>query len=241
MHIAVCDDTADVLQYIYAQVKGISFIDSVTPYNDFKDLITAVRTGKKYNVVLMDIDWGCAENGIDFASELFVLSPDIRIIFITGYPEKYSQQIFLGKVNLCGFLTKPINQEMLEKILSKALDESIVTVNKKINEKNLTVSFNGTITSFKPDDIFYVESKGRKAIIHSAGSDYICYEQLGALKSRLPGYFEFSHKSFLINMNYIKRIERDKLYLINEISLPISKGKLNDLKREYFSYIDNYL
>ncbi|MDR2569490.1 MAG: LytTR family DNA-binding domain-containing protein [Oscillospiraceae bacterium] len=232
MLVAVCDDRKPVLEQVITQVKAIPFIKNVTSYNNIQKLITDIACGILYDVILMDIEWGLQENGIDFAEKIYIISSQIKFIFITGFPTQYSQLIFLGKINLCGFLAKPIDQKLLIEILRKAKDEL-----EKANEKMLTVSFNGLITTFAPHYIFYIESKGHTATIYTTEGEQRCYERLEALKKRLPECFIYSHKSYLVNMNQIKRIERDKLILINDMIIPISKARYTELKKNYFRYI----
>jgi len=232
MHIAVCDDQADVLEQVSNLVETVSLASTVTPYDNFSNLLTAISNGILYDAVLMDIEWGKEDNGMDYATALHELSPNTQVIFMTGFQEKYAQQIFLKPANLCGFLSKPINRDLLIKILNKADKEARQTETKK-----LTVSFGGVVSVFEPENIYFLESKGHTATIHTSDGKQRCYERLVALKERLPSQFEYTHKSFLVNMDFIRRVERDRVLLLNGTELPVSKGKYTMLKKTYFSYI----
>jgi len=236
MRVAVCDDITDVLKQVSFLVKEISVVDTVMSYSNFDALVTDIDIGTQYDVVLMDIEWGEQDSGIYYATQLYRLSPNTKVIFMTGYQKEYSQQIFLSDVNLCGFLVKPIKREFLSKMLEKAKSELL-----KTDTKKLTVSFNGVVTSFHPEDIYYLESKAHTASIYTIDGIHLCYERLEELKKRLPDNFVYSHKSYLINMDHIKRIEGNKLILLNETAVPVSKSKYAQIKKLYFSYIGNRL
>jgi DNA-binding LytR/AlgR family response regulator len=181
----------------------------------------------------MDIEWdGEKKDGIDFASELYNLSPKTKIIFITGYPQRYSQQVFLKNTNLRGFIAKPINDDILLKNLEKIKNEIIVEENRK-----LILRFNGIITGVNPEDILYIESRAHTATVHTTDNGHLCYEKLNNLAKRLPQQFVLTHKSFLVNMDKIRRIERGQVLLEKDIDIPISKSRYNDVRDNYFRYI----
>ena len=236
MHIAVCDDQADVLEQITCLVETIPLASTVTPYNNFDNLLTAVNNGILYDAVLMDIEWGKEDNGMDYATALHEFSPHTKVIFMTGFQEQYAQQIFLKPANLCGFLSKPIDRNLLIKILNKA-DKEI----HQMETKKLTVSFGGVVSVFTPENIYFLESKGHTATLHTSDGKQRCYERLEALKERLPSQFVYTHKSYLVNMEFIKRIERDRVLLLNSAEIPVSKAKYTVLKKTYFSYISSSL
>jgi DNA-binding LytR/AlgR family response regulator len=209
---------------------------TVTPYDNFNNLLIAVNSGILYDVVIMDIDWGNEDNGMDYAATLHDLSPYTKVIFMTGFQEQYAQQIFLKPANLCGFLSKPIDRDLLLKLLNKAGSEV-----RQNGTKKLTISFGGAVSVFAPESIYFIESKGHTAIIHTSDGEQRCYEKLEALKERLPSQFVYTHKSFLVNMEFIQRIERDRVLLLNSAEIPVSKGKYTVLKNTYFSYISSSL
>jgi DNA-binding LytR/AlgR family response regulator len=196
------------------------------------DLLQQIKDDENFNVVLMDIEWDGEQKGIDFASEIFKLSPKTRVVFVTGYPERYSQQIFLQNTNLRGFISKPIDPDILQKTLVKIKDEMTFEENRK-----LVLKFSGTVVAVDPDDIIYIESRLHTATVHAVNGDHLCYEKLDALAKRLPGQFILTHKSFLVNMDKIQFIERERVILEKSMEVPISKSRYNELYESYFRYI----
>jgi len=232
MKIAICDDQQGALEHTVTKVRATGFQSEIKSFLKISDLYQTITEGENFNTVLMDIEWEGEQRGIDFASELLRLSPKTKIIFVTGYPERYSQQIFLRNTNLKGFLSKPIDTSILLKILEKINDEIIHEENRK-----LVLKFNGNVVAVEPDDIIYIESRAHTATVHSMDGGHLCYEKLENLANRLPGQFILTHKSFLVNMDRIRRIERERVILEKGMEIPISKSRYSKVSESYFRYI----
>jgi len=237
MRIAICDDQQSALEHAITQVGSVNFQCEVAPFLKIADLFQTIKDGAIYDAVFMDIEWeGEQKGGIDFASELYSLSPKTKIIFVTGYPERYSQKIFLKNTNLRGFISKPIDADILLKNLEKIKNEMILEENRK-----LILKFNGIVVSVHPDDILYIESRAHTATVYSTDGSHLCYEKLDALAKRLPRQFIHAHKSFLVNMDKIRRVERERIFLEKGIEIPVSKSRYNEVRESYFRYIGSII
>jgi len=232
VNIAVCDDQKQVLGHIVNKVKSVDIQCNITGFCNFSDLCEKIRDGEEYHVVLMDIEWNGEQKGIDYASQLHQLSPKTKIIFVTGYPERYSQEIFLKNTNLKGFIQKPIDTEVLEHSIKKINSEM-----KEEEKRKILVKYNGVITVVDPDEIIYIESRLHTITLYTEGSSHLCYEKLDALEKRLPAHFIRTHKSILINMDKIRLIERTRIVLEKSFEVPVSKSRYNECYESYFRYI----
>ena len=126
LRVAVCDDQPEVLESMKTILKETGLVSTVACYDNIRELREELQEGKMVDLLMMDI---CHEldshmaiadqkkNGIDFAYELNQQFPFLQIIYITGYNDRYSQDIFLKPVRLAGFLTKPIQQDYVIKLL----------------------------------------------------------------------------------------------------------------------------
>ena len=100
MQLAICDDNLDFLVQLEAYLRTLSQIESVAAFSTLDGFLLSVENGAQYDAVLLDINWNQAQNGMDIAEQLLVLSPQTQIIYITGYGDRFVQQIFLQKSNL---------------------------------------------------------------------------------------------------------------------------------------------
>lgn len=236
MKIAVCDDQKECLIYVSDLLKTIKRIENIKEYSNIKQLQLDIEYNETFDIIIMDIDWKQEKNGIDYAHEIYCVSPQTQIIFLTGYNDQYSQSVFLKPTNLAGYVTKPINRVILEANIENAWRRK-----QEEDSKKLTIIHKNRALSLYNKDIVYIESVGHKAIIHTRNQDYICYEKLNDLKKRMDSYFVECHKSFLVNMEEISRIEKDKMIFFDGREAPISKKKYDDVRKIYFKYIGCFL
>lgn len=171
------------------------------------------------SAVIMDIELKNS-NGIELASAINHAYKSIPIIFITGYPEKYCQEVFLKDINLSpfAFITKPITETSISKVLKK------LTINKKPRKSILLKSGKNNII-VAADEILYIESKDKNLIVKTVSQTYTLHDKLSDFSGRLPDNFLMPHKSYIVNIKYIKEFTRDKIKLTNDTVLPISRSK----------------
>lgn len=232
MRIAVCDDNPLFLKEFQKQIENLHIAEQVICYSRLAAFFFSVEEGMIYDVVLMDIDWQQSESGMDVAEKLFQLSPQTKIIYVTGYNDRFSQEIFLHKVNLSGYLVKPVDNHLLRANLEKAAEELY-----KQKEETLTVASYGRPVTILCKDIFYIESKGHTIQIHTTEETITAYERLDDVANRLPDMFIRCHKSFMVNMWHIRRFLPTDVLLKNDTAIPVSRNRYNETKNNYFRFM----
>lgn len=233
MKLAICDDEELCIESIQRVLTGITEVKNCHFYNSIDILIKDMEEGSNYDVILMDIEWkGDSRNGIQYAARINKKYPKIQIIFMTFYNEQFSQQIFWEPVNLCGYLVKPIIKDNFVKLLRKA-QENIQNKSKQ----TLTVSYKGRLETIPYDAILYVESKGHQLFIVKQDAIITIYDKLDIYEKDMNTEFVRIHKSFLVNMSYIKRMDRKEVMLQNDVILPVSKSMYSLAKDKYFEYM----
>ncbi len=165
-----------------------------------------------------------------YASEINKLHPETLIIYTTAYNEKFSQEIFWESVNLCGYLVKPVQSGNLQKLLDK--------IEKQQNsEKSIILKQNGTFNVLPYKQILYLESRGHQIFIYTTDGEFAVYEKLDTYEDKLKNSFVRTHQSYLVNMEYIKRIDKKDLQLQDDTILPVSKSKYVSARNKYFAFI----
>lgn len=236
MRIAICDDETDALDMLQSQLEHNGRINQIVKYLSAQQLQDAIAEGECFDLIFMDIELNAAKNGIDLAASVNKVCADTQIVFVTGHPGCYYQQIFLKPVNLCGYLAKPTDPAVLEKLLQKAM-EAI----RAREAQKLLIQRNGTIHSVLISKIKYLESQGHQVTIYTADEKLVCYERLDKLMERLSRSFFQCHKSYLVNMDFIRRIEKNSVLLKNDEEIPISKAKYADTRTAFFRYMGETL
>ena len=238
MNIAICDDDAIAIEYLFSLCREIPLVNTITPYNSPKNLITDIRAGSVFDVIIMDIDFETEKNGIDYSEEIYQLAPSTRTIYITGHTDRFIQNIFLQKSSLIGFIIKPAQKDILENLLSKAQQE----LDK--DKQNFICNFGkGNMENIPISKILFLESNGHHVLIYTEDRSeaYTVYSRLSLLEKQLPSSFRPCHKSYLINMDKIKRIEKREVILTDGTAIQISKSYGTRIKEDYIRYMQKTL
>lgn len=235
MRVAVCDDETEAILFLSELLKKKEWIDSISPFSSQTEFLKQLQNGEQFDVVFMDIDWKSETDGIQLSKKVYDLMPLTQIIYVTGYNDRFSQQIFLEKSNLCGYLVKPVQEELLDKLLL------IATENAKNTKEKLVFRQNGTILTVSVPDICYLESKGHHVMIHTDRKTFEIYGRLERIKEKLPMCFLQCHKSYVVNMDYIIFIDKQEIMLKGNHCVNISRTKYNEVRERYFQYMGEQL
>lgn len=231
MRVAVCDDLKEVLKETKILLEDVSFVKDIDIFSDMKNFYEEIKEGTKYDVVLMDIDWKTEKTGIDFSSELKLLSPNTKIIYITAYTLDYVEDAVLRTPNLCGFINKPIKEDILYKSLEKIQKEL------KETDGKLIIKYKSNVSVIPFADIYYLESQLHKVLVKMQSQEYQCTEKLNHIKTRLGTQFVECHKSYIINMDHIAEFHNTELVMENGEVIPISKKRYGETKARFFEYM----
>ncbi len=231
MRAAICDDQPQALEELKKMLLRIPAVKKVHTYSDMNNFWATLKDGAYYDVVFMDIDWKQDETGIDFAGRLQEACPYTKIIYVTAYALDYLEDVFLNHANLSGLLKKPVNQEQLERNLEKILREQSEA------EGKLLIYYQGSHIAIPLQDILFLESRLHKSCIVLKKQEYLCNEKLETLKGQLDGRFLNCHKSYMVNMSYIREFRGREILLEENHVIPVSKARAKEAKERFFEYM----
>lgn len=236
MRVAICDDETIFIKQTEQLLKEIPNVKCIDKYDDIEELDLFLEKDS-YDLIFMDIEWkGHEKNGTRYAAEINEKFPNIQFVFITAYNDRYSESIFMEKINLCGYLVKPIKFNNLQFLVEKAMNNV-----KKRQEEKIIVQYRGITETIHISDIVYLESRAHQLSIFTITDQIQVYKKLDDYEDIMDASFVRIHKSFLVNMNYIKRIERSALTLKDGTVLPISKTKYQAVKDQFFKFMSEQL
>ena len=236
MKVAICDDEKiffEQMEYLLKQIEVVSCIDK---YDDIGKLHENLEK-ETYDMIFMDIAWkGKEDTGVQFATSINDRYPNIQIVFMTAFSDKYAESIFFEKVNLCGYLIKPIKIQNLRFLVEKARKNIMHN-----QEEKILIKLKGNTQNVLLSDILYLESQGHQLYIYTKTEKILMYKKLDEFEEQMNASFVRIHKSYLVNMNYIKRIERTRLTLHNGTELAISKNRAVAAKNKYLRFVSEQL
>lgn len=234
MYISICDSstldakTTEELLNRYFSDKSVEY--TINKYYNGTDLIYDIQDGIGYDLIFLGIYIG-NELGIDIAKYLREIGFNGEIVFITITSEF---AIAGYDVDATGYLLKPHNYDKLCKVMDKVLKNYDINFY-RIRQRNSLIRINY-------DDIFFVESNNSKCIVHSSNDkDYTIYKKLDEIEKELKDKrFLRCHQSYLVNMNYITKAEKN-FKLANGSIISIRQRNLKQIKDKYYNYIDSKL
>ena len=236
MRVAVCDDEGWAVRELCDLLQTNPMVETVQYFSAMEKFWQQLEDGCRPDVVFMDIDWNQTDNGMDFAHQLYSLCPEVQVIFITGYHGQYTESIFLQDCNLCGYLEKPVEPDILCQLLEKAEKNA-----ESGSDPKLLIQQNRTVQAIPLRSILYLESAAHQVRVHTKEEIISYYDRLDHFKDSLPSCFLQCHKSYLVNMNYIRRVDKNEIILQTGESVPISKARYTETRNAYFRYVEAML
>lgn len=225
MNILVLDDEPGVLENLRVHLTArYSTAHSFTFASGCEECLKYTAE-KSYDLFILDIRIN-GKSCIDFFSHLSSCRETPEIIFITGYPLAYCEEIFNG-VRPLGYLKKPLDYEKLFRTVD-ALESRLNAA-----EKTLTVKYKGTELEIPEKSICFAESSGRLIQVHCRGARYEFYGRLKSLSEELPGFIQ-CHTSFLVNPKYISLLEKNSFTLFDGTKIPISRKYCTAARERFF-------
>lgn len=244
----VVDDEAparEELIYILEEYENINIIGEASHGKEALEL----NKNLKPDLIFLDIKMPRL-NGIDVARNILEGEHKPYIVFITAY-EKYALEAF--EVNAIDYILKPVSEERLEKGMKKILDniekdnrEYVYRLNNLIHNAieehkpiaKICVYHKGKLIPIDPKDIIYATVENKNTVVISTKGKFVVKYTLGELCERLdnPSFFR-SHKSFLINLDYIEIIEPwfnstfNVVLKHSEVKIPVSRSQSKKFKR----------
>lgn len=235
LSVAVCDDNSVFLSEAQKVLRQDNRVGEIELYGSPEELREDIaHKWKRFDVVLMDIDFGRDENGIRAAEKMKQVLPELQIVYVTAYNDQYSQQILLSDAEPAGYMVKPLDPEILSRYLDKIY-------RKRGGRMYLTVQIRGQEYSVAVGSIQFMENHNHTVTIHTDEGELRVYDKLDHLLSVLPPVFIRSHKSYVVNMNRISRLEPDRAILASGLSVPISRANRIKVRAEFFRHIGEKL
>lgn len=220
IHIAVCDDdyafrdTLVLRLNTYAQSRSSEI--SVYPFsNGLELMISEIR----YDLIFLDYKMGIM-NGLETAKKLRKKGLKCPIVFVTSFNE-IVYDVF--EVNAFRFLTKPVEQEALEKTMDDFFE-------KYKESKVVSFTSNGRAVSLGSAEIIYIEGKGRGCVVHTDDEAYPVLQSINMFSEGLPKSFFRCHRNFAVNLEAVEVVESGSVRLRNGAAVKLERGKQIALK-----------
>jgi DNA-binding LytR/AlgR family response regulator len=236
LNICLCDDNKEDLLHltqIIEEFKTFHLSEYDLKYTTFSngiDLLTEIEKGKYFDIFLLDVVM-IGMNGVELANEIRNKNAVSKIIFLTTSPE-YALESY--EVNAFYYLLKPIEKVKLINLLEKACAGIFDQ-----REKYIIVKSQTSLTKIYLHCIQYVDVMGRNIFFHLKSGEIIkslC--SISQIESELLTDKRFikTHRSYIVNMDYIKNIAPKGIATFSNTIIPIARTAYKEIKQKYIDY-----
>jgi two-component system response regulator AgrA len=239
LRFIVCEDNKEFLNRIGNIITKVMMpynfeykISKFTSYD--KEVTEIIKRKNEQKVYILDIELGDV-SGLEIASEIREQDLESIIIFVTSHNE-CKNDIFYSRLLAIDYIPK---DRLWEDRLESTLDYTLKAINRR---RVLAFEFNYNSYRIPFNDILYIEKvqDNQKCVINTEnGNQFEIITTITELSEKLgPNFFQ-SHKSCIVNIDKIKKInyaDNTITFLNNECVYLLSNRK----KKQLREYVANY-
>ena len=232
--IAICDDENmfidNYVKIINKIKKDYKYNIEIYTFNSGEDLIKYIIINEiRFELVFLDIIMK-EVNGIETAKKLKEIDKLTQIVFLTSSKE-YALDGY--DIRVFNYIIKNSQQQEMK------IYEAIKYCYSKSNDY-IIINNKSSIEKVEISDIVYIESAKRKIIVNTIDSQYETYEKLDNIYEKLERFgFVKTHRSYIVNMDFIKKIEPKEIITTRGDIVLISRGNAEMVKEKFIRYLES--
>lgn len=233
IRVAICDDEKifldDYVKIINNIKKLYSYNIEIFKFNSGEELLNFININEmKFNIIFLDIIMEKI-NGVETAKKIRQIDKITEIIFLTNSKD-YALEGY--EVKAYNYIVKS-SEFMEEKIY-----ESIRDLYSRVNDF-IVINNKSVIERIETKEIVYIESNKRKIIFNTTECKYEMYEKLDNIYADLKqrGFIKV-HRSYIVNREFIKKIEAKDIITTTGEIIPISRSKFDEVKLSFIEYLE---
>lgn len=239
LRFVICEDNKDFVNRLSNVITRVMMpynfeykINKFTHYN--KEVEEIICNNDEIKIYILDIELPDI-SGLEIASTIREDDLNSIIIFVTSHPE-FKNDIFYSRLLAIDYICK---NKFWEDRFEETLDYTIKTLNKK---EMLMFEYNYNSYRIPFDSILYIEkvADNKKCMIYTEdGGSVGMVSTISSLSKKLGPNFFRSHKSCIINLDKVKKIN----YLDNTVTFVNGKCEYllsNRNKKVLKEYVGDY-
>lgn len=231
--LAVCEDDKTireaVCRFCDEILKEAGIPHEIAAFSQVEEVeMFLAAEEKQIHLLIMDIETG-NKTGMELAREMRDRDDQRSILFITGY-EKYLSAGY--DVRPVQFLLKPINWAKLKK--------AVLTDWRLHHSPQMLILQKGRQTVRIPfRKVLYAEAmENHRVKIGLEDGNEVFQSGLFELEKLLPAErFLRCHKSYIVNLDHVKRMDKTSFILDNEYDIPIGRTYYKTSREAVFSHV----
>ncbi|WP_369298660.1 LytR/AlgR family response regulator transcription factor [uncultured Neglectibacter sp.] len=233
--IAICDDEQEQSELLRGYVKEWSALRGepveIHLFPSGEAFLFGWEEEKRWDALLLDIQM-TGISGMELARQLRAAGDRLPILFITGVPD-YVEEGY--EVEALHYLRKPVAREKLFSCLDRAMERSAR------ESVLLLTTVDGEEARFSQKEIAVLEAAGHRVLLTTADGTTTevksgFRELLGALA---PGEFVQCHRSYVVGLRHVQRLQKEQLILDSGAAVPISRRLFAEVNAAFVRFYKN--
>lgn len=225
--IGLCDDEQTTHEVVGSMLSDYAHHNDVglkvVHYYSAKELIEA---DDELDFLLLDIEMP-EMDGIEAAYKLRTKGVEYKIIMLTARIERFKEAF---EISAFRFVSKPVDKNEL----FRAIDD---IRNRLIGTNKITVYRDGMQYEIMEKDILFLEADGSTTLIYTYNCEYRSERSLSSWMSTLDDrLFYQCHKSYIVNMGKIDKIEKRTIIMNNGNKVAVSRRQYKFLLQAYMKF-----
>lgn len=230
-NVAICDDTEEerlqAAEYAgrFFEREGIEV--HIDTYAAGRELL---ESGRKYDLYLLDVLMP-GMSGIDAAQALAEDKDHPVVVFITSSLESAVEGY---RVEAAGFILKPVEEENFWSTM-----ERVVRRRLGVKKAVLSLVHNRVNVELPLERLAWFENRLHRVFVKLTDGEVLSVNQkLSELQLVLEPHSQFlrCHQSYLVNLDYVDKLEDSCFYMRDGQMIPISRNFYKQSKNAYYHY-----
>ena len=185
-------------------------------------------TPSRWDAVFLDI-FMPGLSGMDVARRLRAMDKNLCLIFVTASREHGLESY---DVRATDYLLKPFSQEDVD----NALDYFLETYEKSLRSVRVGAAWEDAEVRLR--DIIYIEIQNHQAVLHTREQALTVWRGLNEIKAEIDDdRFVHCHRSYLVNLEHVKALEKRDFRMDSGDLVPISRQKAQSVQRRYREWL----
>lgn len=216
INVLIADDEKPARDKLISFLKNEQLIENIFEAEDGIEAVKKINE-KFPSLVFLDIQMP-GMNGFEVIESVGIneMPP---VIFVTAF-DQFAINAF--EVNAVDYLLKPFDIERFNKSFSRALEKLeskkenftsltklLAEANKESNKlKRILVNKSSKYFFIKTEDIFFISSEEKYIEIHTEREKYLLRHTMLGIEEKLEtSKFKRIHRSYIVNLDYIKELQ----------------------------------
>ena len=228
---AICDDEPLMAQALAGHLADYMKEKSMTAYSvsNFSDGRTLLESAGSFDVIFLDIQME-QPDGMETARLLRRRGDYSLLVFVTVLKELVFDAF---QVEAYDYLLKPLDSARFKQTMNRVLRSL-----EQRTAEDIVIQRGTGCEVVLLSDIVYCEVLGRKIYLHKSDgtvSDY--YDKLEDLERRVDGRFFKCHRSYLVNLDYVRGCQDGQVLLFQGERIPASRLRERELMQALLRYM----